>query len=183
MKFNKLGSSFQIAGAAWQKARLSAVLGAVLHRIRWVDGRNCLVGWLTRINDDRYPGRCMVNTLRVSSATLYNIRALIGSQCRAARTGVMLSNFKRTWLALLSSYYILYGATRYHQTRLFLLLLLLLTCMTHCNLNITRSGISIDRSLHVHFSEISHFAYVKTCRCCVTFLHNKLQHHYNMVLL
>ena len=63
------------------------------HRTRWVDGRNCLVGWFTRINDDRYPGRCVVYTLRVSSATLYVIRALIGSQCRAARTGVMLSNF------------------------------------------------------------------------------------------
>ena len=71
----------------------TAVLGAVLHKTRWVDGRYCLVGWLTRINDDRYPGCCVVNTLRVISATLNVIRALIGSQCRAARTGVMLSNF------------------------------------------------------------------------------------------
>ena len=92
--FKKFGSLFQTAGAAWQKARLAnAVLGAVLHRTRWVDGLNCLVGWLARINDDRYPGCCVVNSLRVSRATLYVIRALIGSQCRAARTGVMLSNF------------------------------------------------------------------------------------------
>ena len=86
ISFNKLGSLFQTAGAAWQKARLAnAVLGVVLHRIRWDEGRNCLIGWFTRINDDRYPGRCVVNTLRVSSATLYVIWALIGKPVQSGQ--------------------------------------------------------------------------------------------------
>ena len=47
--FNKLGSLFQTTGAAWQKARFAnAVLDVVLHRIRWDEGRNCLIGWLTQ---------------------------------------------------------------------------------------------------------------------------------------
>jgi len=90
-----IGSEFQTFGAATLNARFAVsvrVLGTNSHRAS-VDRSDSIVSWHCS-SSSRYGGTDVDKALYVMTATLYQIRCCIGSQCNDFNSGLALTRLR-----------------------------------------------------------------------------------------